>query len=72
MNLVFMYNTFGTQLMREVLEKLTAKYNGQTQSRRREPLYVVYLNPVYAEVFDEFGLMPLCDVAHEALIYRID
>lgn len=71
-NLVFMYNTFGTQLMREVLGKLTAKYNRQTQGGRHGPLYIVYLNPVYAEVFDEFGLSPLCDVPNEALIYRID
>lgn len=72
LNVVFMYNTFGTQLMREVLKKLTAKPNSHAQSLRHEPLYIIYLNPIYAKVFVEFGLTPLCNVMHEALIYRID
>jgi SAM-dependent methyltransferase len=72
LNVVFMYNTFGTQLMREVLKKLTAKPNSHAQSMRHEPLYIIYLNPIYAKVFVKFGLTPLVNVKHEALIYRID
>lgn len=72
LNVVFMFNAFGTQLIRGVLKKLAARKNSKTKISRHEDLYIIYLNPIYAKVFVEFGLTPLVNVKHEALIYRID
>jgi hypothetical protein len=67
-----MFNAFGTQLIRGVLKKLAARKNSKTKISIHEDLYIIYLNPIYAKVFVEFGLTPLVNVKHEALIYRID
>ncbi len=72
LNVVFIYNSFGVLILRKVLELLIRKYKGRSHDKQRTPLYLIYLNPVYARVFGEFGMVPCCDVDNEALIYRIE
>ena len=71
LNVAFMYNTFGAGLMRLVIRNLIESRLDHGRAELHEPLYIIYLHPVYAKVFDEFNLVPVKNVFNEALIYKI-
>lgn len=72
LSVVFMYNPFGTIMMRQVLNNLITSHHKHDCKTFRDPLYIIYVNPVYSKVFDEFNLVPLKEVVNEALIYKIE
>jgi predicted RNA methylase len=68
LDVVFIYNPFGIIVMRKFLRNLL----NVRRASSSHPLYVIYLNPVYAHAFREVGIMPVCEIAGEALIYKIE
>jgi SAM-dependent methyltransferase len=72
LNVAFMFNPFGASLMRPVIRNLVLSRKEHKRTVSHGPLYIIYVNPVHAKVFDEFNLVPIRDVAKEALIYKIE
>jgi 16S rRNA G966 N2-methylase RsmD len=71
LDVVFMFNPFGTSVMERVLQNLIMKCKIFNNIAPCQPLYIVYVNPVYADVFEKMGLVPVDNIANEALIYKL-
>ncbi|PTL36676.1 hypothetical protein CLG94_03070 [Candidatus Methylomirabilis limnetica] len=65
-NVVFLYNPFGCELVRAVMLNLLLSFRAS-----RRPIYVIYVNPVCAQVLIECGLRPVSEIAGEAKIFMI-
>lgn len=65
-NVVFLYNPFGCDLVRAVILNLLQSFRASSR-----PIYVIYVNPVCAQVLIECGLRPISEVAGEAKIFMI-
>lgn len=70
-DVVFMYNPFGVVVMRKVLALLLRKYSKLKEKSIQKPLHVIYVNPVCADVFIEFGIFPIASFRDEAFIYQL-
>lgn len=66
-NVVFIYNPFGCDVLGAVMENLLASYH-ETQRK----IYVIYVNPVCEHVPGKYGFKPISEVVGEALIYLMD
>lgn len=66
-NVVFLYNPFGCDLIRAVLLNLLQSF--RTSIR---PIYVIYVNPICAQVLIDCGLRPVSEVVGEAQIFIIE
>lgn len=65
-NVVFLYNPFGCDLVRAVILNLLQSFHASSR-----PIYIIYVNPICAHVLIECGLRPVSEVAGEAQIYNI-
>lgn len=66
-NLVFLYNPFGCDLVRAVMLNLIHSFRASSR-----PIYVIYVNPVCTHVLIECGLRPVAEVNVEAQIFTIE
>lgn len=70
-NVVFLYNPFGRSPMKKILSKLLEIRRSRNLHSDSRPLYIIYVNPICADIFKDAGVNPIYNIMDEALIYKI-